>query len=127
MVMNYYGVNVTQEEIAREIFETGLEGTISMQLVLYPVQKGFEAEMYNGHLEDLKEKVRAMFPLIVSVREREGAERGHYMVVWGFDEWGRQIFAHPGKKERYVIGYEDFLDMWKRADFLTVWIYPKVR
>lgn len=85
MVMNYYGVNITQEEIAREIYEPGLEGTLSMQLILYPIQKGFEAEMYNGNVDDLKEKLRAWFPLIVSVKE-DGKDKVHYMVVWGYDE-----------------------------------------
>jgi hypothetical protein len=26
-----------------------------------------------------------------------------------------------------AIRYEDFLEMWKRADFLTVWLYPAKR
>lgn len=124
MVMNYFGVGISQDEIAREIYEPGLEGTLSMQMFLYPAQKGFEVEMYNGSFEDLKEKIRACFPLIVSVK-KEDNDKAHYMVVWGFDEWERRIFAHSGKKERYVMKYEDFWDIWKKADYLTVWMYPK--
>ena len=127
MVMNFYGVEVSQEEIAKEIYSPELKGTLSMNLVLYPIKKGFEAEMYNGNLDDLKQKVKAMFPLIVSVKEREDTDRTHYMVVWGYDDMNKKIFAHSGRKEKIVMSYDDFTDMWKRADFLTVWMYPKVR
>lgn len=127
MVMNFYGVNVSQEEIAKEIYSPELKGTLSMELVLYPIKKGFEAEMYNGNLDDLKQKVRAMFPLIVSVKEREDTDRTHYMVVWGYDDISKQIIAHSGRKERVVMGYDAFIEIWKSADFLTVWMYPKVR
>lgn len=125
MVMNFYGANVTQDEIAKEIYSPELKGTLSMELVLYPIKKGFEAEMYNGNLDDLKQKVRAVSPLIVSVKEREDADRAHYMVVWGYDDKDKKIFAHTGRKERIAIRYEDFIEMWKRAGFLTVWMYPK--
>lgn len=127
MVMNFYGVEVSQEEIAKEIYSPELKGTLSMNLVLYPIKKGFEAEMYNGNLDDLKQKVRAMFLLILSVKEREDTDRTHYMVIWGYDDVGKRIFAHSGRKERVVIGYDAFIEMWKRADFLTLWMYPKVR
>lgn len=126
MVMNFYGVKVSQEEIAKEIYSPELKGSLSMDLVLYPIKKGFETEMYNGNLDDLKEKIRAMFPLIVSVKERGDRDRTHYMVVWGYDDRSKSVFAHSGRKERVVMGYDEFLDMWNRADFLTVWMYPKV-
>lgn len=126
MVMNYYGVRISQDEIAKEIYEPGAEGTLSAQLVLYTLQKGFEAEMYNGNLDDLKEKIRADFPLIVSVKA-DSSDKTHYMVVWGYDDLDKRILAHSGRKERVVMGYDEFIDMWKRADFLTVWMYPKVR
>lgn len=91
MVMNFYGTKVTQEEIAKEIYSPELKGTLSMELVLYPIQKDFEAEMYNGNLNDLKQKIRARFPLIVSVKEREDTDRTHYMVVWGYDDKDKKI------------------------------------
>ena len=125
MVMNFYGVKVTQEDIANEIYSPELKGSLSMELVLYPISKGFEAEIYNGGLDDLKQKVRAMFPLIVSIREREDTDRTHYMVVWGYDDMNKKIFAHSGRKERVVMGYDVFIEMWNRVDSLTVWMYPK--
>lgn len=123
MVMNYFGINVTQEEIANEIYAPGLKGTLSMQLVLYPIQKGFEAEMYNGNFDDLKEKIKAWFPLIVSVKE-DGKDKVHYMVVWGYDEFNKRVFVHSGNKMAQAIEYETFMDMWKRTDYLTIWVYP---
>lgn len=123
MVMSYYGVNITQEEIAEEIYQPGLKGTLSVQLVLYPIQKGFEAEMYNGNFDDLKEKIKAWFPLIVSVKE-DGKDKAHYMVIWGYDEWSKGVYVHSGDKDALKIDYDRFMNMWKRADYLTFWIYP---
>lgn len=125
MVMSFYGANLSQEEIAEEIYEPEIEGTLSIQLVLYPIRKGFEAEIYNGGIEDMKKKIKGRFPLIVSIKSAE-TERNHYMVIWGFDELNRRIFAHSGREKEISIDYEVFQDMWRRADYLTVWIYPKI-
>lgn len=124
MVMNYYRVDISQDEIAKEIYEPGIKGTLSMQLVLYPIQKGFEAKVYNGNFEDLKEKIRAWFPVIVSVKE-DVHDKAHYMVVWGYDEWDKYLFVHSGSKEALKIEYSKFMKMWGESNYLTFWIYPK--
>lgn len=124
MVMNYYEADITQDEIAKEVYTSELAGTLSMELLLYPIQKGFEAEMYNGNIEDLKEKIRARFPLIVSVKDDDKA-KAHYMVVWGYDEWNKRIFVYSGYKNAQVIEYKRFTEIWEKADYLTFWIYPK--
>lgn len=125
IIMNFYDVNITQEEIAKEIYSLELKGTLSLALAMYPVTKGFEADMYNGNLDDLKQRLRERFPLIVSVMERANKDRAHYMVVWGYDDLGKLLYVHSGVKDGMNIAYSRFMDMWKRSDYLTFRIYPK--
>lgn len=126
MVMNFHGANLSQEEIAEDIYEPGIEGTLSINLVLYPIKKGFEAEMYNGSFEDLKEKIKSGFPMIVLVKKNKDKDQGHYLVVWGFNELNKQVFVHSGNKKAMIIGFETFGNIWRRTDYLTVRIYPKI-
>lgn len=124
MIFNFWGLRVTQEEIADEIYSPKLKGTLSIEMALYAMQKGFEADVYSATLEDLKTKIRAGFPLIVSHREKPEKELVHYLVVFGFDDDKKIIFVHSGKKQHMTMGYQTFLTYWRLADNLTFFIRP---
>lgn len=125
MIFNYWGMSIEQDEIAGEIYSPELGGTISIELVLYAIKKGFEAEMYKGAIENLKNKISNGFPLLVSHRQDENKETVHYLVVWGFDDDEKMIYAHSGIKENSAMDYKTFLKRWGLADNLTIFIHPK--
>lgn len=124
MVFNFWGLRVTQEEIAQEIYSTKLKGTLSLEMVLYATRKSFDAEMYNGDLQDIKDKIQHGFPLIVSHREKPEKERVHYLVVFGFDDDKETVYAHSGTKQNLKMDYNTFLKHWNWADNLTFFIRP---
>ena len=123
MIFNFWGMNITQDEIAQEIYSPELKGTLSIEMVLYAVQKGFEAEMYNGSLQDLKNRIKAGFPLIVSHRENEESKRVHYLVVWGFNDDKKIVYVHSGVRENLSMDYRTFLKYWGWAENLTFFIH----
>lgn len=126
-VFNFWGIHITQDEIAKEVYSPELKGALSIEMALYTVRKGFEVEMYNGTFQDIKEKIETGFPLIVSYRTHKGQYKVHYMVIKGFDDNKEVVYAHSGKKENQKIGYKSFLKHWGWADNLTFFIYPKVK
>lgn len=125
MIFDYWGTNSGQDEIAGEIYSPELGGTTSIELVLYSIGKGFEAEIYQGNIEDLKNKLSNGFPLIVSHRRDKKSKIVHYLVVWGFDDDKKTFYVHSGTKENSATNYETFLKRWMSADNLTIFIRPK--
>lgn len=125
MIFNFWGINITQDEIAQEIYSSELKGTLSIEMVLYAIQKGFEAEMYNGSLQDLKNRIKAGFPLIVSHREDEENKRVHYLVVLGFNDNKKVVYIHSDVRENLSMDYQTFLKYWEWAENLTFFIHPK--
>lgn len=125
MIFDYWGTSIGQDEIAGKIYSQELEGTTSIELVLYAIKKGFKAEMYKGNINDLKNKISNGFPLIVSHRQNEKKETVHYLVVWGFDDGKKVFYVHSGTEENHDMNYKTFLKRWTLANNLTIFIHPK--
>ncbi|MFN3479949.1 MAG: C39 family peptidase [Thermodesulfovibrionales bacterium] len=120
-VMNYYGFNLTPQEIASEIYSKSARGTLDLDLLFYAEKKGLEAEKYNGSINDLKEKVKAGYPLIVLVDYGYGPiQVNHFMVIIGYNESG--VFANSGREEKKFITYKEFLRVWDRTGNWTLLI-----
>jgi predicted double-glycine peptidase len=120
-VLNYWGITVSPEEIAFDIFSPSAKGTLNLDMVLYAQKRGLKADSYQGSMKDLKDKIDSRFPLIVMVDYGLGVFRqNHYMVVVGHDE--NAITANSGRERLKSISMEGFMNSWKRANFWTLWI-----
>lgn len=126
MIFNFYALNVSQDEIAREIFSPELKGTLSLEMVSYAFEKGFDADVYNGSMADIRAKLEAGFPLIVSHKAEKDDKRVHYIVVFGFDDGKEVFYGHLDTKngQAQAIDYRRFLKHWDMADNLTIFIRP---
>ena len=119
-VLNFLGLEIAPEEIAKEVYSEGARGTADFDMILYPIKKGFKSFHYKGDLEDLKEKIKANKPLIVMVDEGTWFyKKYHFMVVIGFDNFGLRVYSGKNKER---IDYEKFLKKWEKADFWTLLI-----
>jgi hypothetical protein len=124
MVLNYWGVTITPESIADEIYSPSAKGTLNVDLALFAEKKGLKAYPYRGGMEDLKENVDSARPLIVLVDYGFGPyERNHFMVVVGYDAGG--VVVNSGKDREKWIAQESFLKAWGRTKFWTLRIEPK--
>ncbi len=120
-VLNFLGLEITPEKIAKEIYSEGAKGTSDFDMILYPTKKGFKSIHYKGSLDDLKEKIKANKPLIVMVDEGIWFyKKYHFMVVVGFDNSGLIVYSGKNKDER--IDYEKFISKWQKTDFWTLLI-----
>jgi len=123
-VINFYGVKVTPEEIARLIFSSSARGTLDIDMVLYAERNGFQARQYRGSPIDLKKNIDSGHPPIVLVDYGFFVyQRNHYMVVIGYSDDG--IIVHSGKDKGKIISYEDLKGPWERAGFWTLIITPE--
>ncbi len=118
-VLNFLGLNITPEEIAKEIYSEGAKGTADFDMILYPMKKGLKSSHYKGSLNDLKEKIKENKPLIVMVDEGIWFyKKYHFMVVIGFDNTG--IIVYSGKNKDEKIDYETFMKKWEKTGFWTL-------
>ena len=118
-VLNYWGVAVTPDEVARNIFSASARGTLTIDMVLYAQQKGLSAEQYKGSLENLKQNIDSGLPVVVLV-DYGGAlyQMNHFMVIIGYNEYG--ILANSGKDNEKFIPEDDFLKSWEKTNFWTL-------
>ena len=123
-VMNYRGVNVSPDEIAKEIYSESARGTLNIDMIIYPQKKGLEADQYSGGMDDIRKNIDAGYPLIVLVDYGFSVYQvNHFMVVIGYNEAG--VIVNSGKNESKFIPEEDFIKSWERTKFWTLLIKKK--
>lgn len=121
MVLNFLGMEITPEEIAKEIYSKGARGTADFDMIIFAQKKGFKAIQYSGSIEDIKEKIKAQKPLIVMTDEGFWFyKKYHFMVVVGFDT--SQVIVNSGSERHKKIEFQDFIKKWKKTGYWTLLI-----
>lgn len=124
-VLNYWGIEVSSEAIAEEIYSRSAKGTLSLDMTLYASNKGLEAVQYEGCITDLKKNIDLGYPLIVLVDYGFWVyQQNHFMVVIGYNRDG--IIVNSGKEWHKVIPVKDFLKQWKKTNYWTLLIGPRL-
>ncbi len=125
-VLGYWGHNVSQEEVAREIYTPQIKGAITVDLANYAKRKGFDAVSYRGDLEKLKEEVDKGHPIILFLHMGNPlVPRRHYIVVVGYDETRKVVIAYSGREKDILIPYEELFKSWERTGYWTLLVLPK--
>ena len=122
-VLTYWGVNVSPETIATEIYSRSAKGTLNLDMVLYTRKKGLDVVQSRGSIESIKENIDLGYPVIVMVDYGFWVyQQNHFMVVVGYNKNG--VIANSGRNRLKFIREEDFLRAWEMADFWTLLIRP---
>lgn len=123
-VMNYWKIDVTPDDIAKEIYSKSAKGTLNIDMIIYPQKKGLFAEQYSGNMQDLKKNIDSGYPLIVLVDYGFWAvQSNHFMVVVGYNEDG--VIVNSGKDKSKFISEGDFIKIWEKTKFWTLLIKRK--
>jgi tetratricopeptide (TPR) repeat protein len=122
MIANFYGHNVTQDEIASDIYLPDIHGTLTTELAAYGQRYGLWTRQYRSTRADLHEKLSAGIPMIVLGRL---GNRYHYFVV--LDYRGDELIVHSDTRANLRMPEDDFLRWWNRADRWTLLVCPPAR
>ncbi len=123
-VLNYRGLAVTPDEVARAIYSKSARGTLNIDMALYAQSLGLEASQYKGGLDDLRQKIASDQPLIVLVDYGFSVlQVNHFMVVIGYGSEG--VVVNSGRDEKKFIPMEDFLKSWEKTKYWTLLITKK--
>jgi predicted double-glycine peptidase len=122
-VLNYWGIKVTPDEIAEEIYSASARGTLDIDMVLYARKRGLLVTQYEGTVEDLRKNIDFRHPLIVLVDYGFSfVRKNHFIVVIGYNDHG--VIVNSGKKKGKFVLEKDFLKSWEKTKFWTLLIKP---
>lgn len=124
VVMNYWGDNVTQEEIAESIYRASIKGSLTVDLENYAFERGFFAQAGTFELDELGPRIREGIPIIVMLQVMPFIKRNHYLVLFGYDETQQLVIAYTGEEEPVLIGYGDFVRKWESAGKWALIVAP---
>lgn len=115
-VLNFWGIQVSPEEIAKEIYSNSAKGTLGIDMAIYARSKGAFAEQIKGSWEELKNLIDADFPVIVSVDHGFfGIQANHFMVVVGYSEDG--VIVNSEKNREKMEKKRKFLRAWGKNQY----------
>jgi predicted double-glycine peptidase len=125
MVLRYWGLNITQQEIAEEIYDPESQGTATEFMATYARERGFEVEDFHGSIDDIKSWLRDGVPLIVIQKFVVMSEDLHYRVVVGYNESSQTIITYdPEEGQNYTLTYTTFSDLWETSSNRTIAVTP---
>ena len=120
-VLNYWGVDVSPEQIAAEIYSESAKGTLDWDMVFYAERMGLKVRQYRGSIEDIAHNIDLGHPVIILVDYGIWMyQQNHFIVVAGYKEDG--ILANSGKERLRFISFKDLSKIWERTDFWTMLI-----
>jgi ABC-type bacteriocin/lantibiotic exporter with double-glycine peptidase domain len=124
-VLNYWGKNVTPEEIATAIYSPRLKGTLSLDMWQYASNQEFQAEMRKGSITDLEAHLAQNIPVIAFLNlGYDWLPVGHFVVVVGLDRMEQTVITYNGNTQNSRISYDDFLQDWQKTNFWTLVVQP---
>ena len=122
-VLNFWGVRITPEEIAEEIYSKSARGTLNIDIVLYAQRQGLKAIQYEGNIQDLRKNIDVGYPMIVFIDQGFSFyQANHFMVVIGYNEDG--VIVNSGKDNEKFISEKDFVRSWRKTNFWSLLIKP---
>ena len=119
MVANFYGHNVTQDEIASAIYLPEVRGTLTTDLAAYAQRYGLWTRQYRSTRADIHQKLAAHIPMIVL-----GKLGGNYHYFVVLDYLPGELIVHSDTRANLHLREEDFLRWWNRADRWTLLVCP---
>lgn len=127
-VLNYWGLEISQSDIAARTFHSAARATHGSDLLLFARELGLGAYSYTGNLRDLRQKVSEGIPLIVRQIASPKLSSPHYRMVIGYDDRSANfIVSDPGRPQLEYMPYRTFNQLWKPCARWTLLVVPRDR
>ena len=126
-ILSYWGIRTDPETLKQEIYLPRLKGTLPLDLLLAAQERGLQAEIYRGNLDNLKIVLDAGRPLVALLDMGYAIfPQGHFVVVTGYNDRRQGVYVHSGLERDAFIPYEQFLHSWDRTGRWTLLVEPLV-
>jgi ABC-type bacteriocin/lantibiotic exporter with double-glycine peptidase domain len=120
-VMRFYGLSISQDEIAKEVYTPKLKGALISDMEYYAREMGFKAETKNGDLNMLISVINEGVPPIVLVDIGMWIiSQPHYYVVYGYDKSKNTFLLNTGYKSNQEISFSRLDKEWEKMNRLML-------
>ncbi len=122
-VLNYWGLSVTQKDVANSIYSASAKGTLNIDMLAYVEEKGLRAKQFKGSVKDILNHIQSGHPLIILVDYGLWVyQKNHFMVIVGHNNTG--VYVNSGKKHLMFISFNKLYKIWGKTNFWTMLITP---
>jgi ABC-type bacteriocin/lantibiotic exporter with double-glycine peptidase domain len=123
MVLRYWGLSVTHDEIAAAVLEPGRRGIAGSRLEAFARAQGAFALGYEGDLDQLRAMLEKGRPIIVALATGRGLP--HDVVVTGLDDAAKVVVVHdPFEGPDRRLDLAAFDERWRGASRWTLLVVP---
>lgn len=117
-VFNFYGVTVSADEIAPNLFIPNKEGSLQLEMVGSSRRYGFLPYSERGSLSQIMKLINDDIPVIVFQNlSVQMLPQWHYALVIGYDKEERTFTLHTGLTPNHSMSFELFERTWARANY----------
>ena len=110
MTFNYFGENITQQQIANAVIKDGVSSVYKM--IEYSKKLGFEAKYKYMTIEDIKDSLRQDIPVIAVQSYSLSISYSHARVIIGYDDEKQEVISNdPTVGKDYKISYSNFINL----------------
>lgn len=128
MALGAAGLATPPEQLARQIFLPGRQGTLQVEMVTGARRNGALAVEIPGSLDALLRETAAGHPVVVLLNlGLSWAPSWHYAVVIGYDLDAAAFLLRSGPIERQELPFETFERTWARAGSWAFVVLPPGR
>ncbi len=108
MIFKYYGLDITQIEIASKVIENGKSSIF--KFITFAKDLGFNAEYNKKTIEGIKDLLKQNIPVIAIQCYSLNLTISHARVVIGYNDENQEVITNdPTAGKDYKISYADFL------------------
>ena len=120
-VMQFYGQDIDQVEIAEQIYTPELNGALISDMENFARDKGYNTLSTNGNFELLKSHLDSKHPVILLVdKGKWKVSVPHYYVAYGYNDESETIILHTGFNEAQEISFAKLDKEWGKMDRLML-------
>ncbi len=120
-VLEFYGDNVSQDEIAEKVYTPELEGALISDMENFARDQGYRAETMNGSIDALEAEIDKGVPVILLVdKGKWKVAVPHYYVAYGYDTEDNVFIVHTGDEGGERIPFERLDNEWEKMNRLML-------
>ncbi|MFA5841979.1 MAG: C39 family peptidase [Candidatus Paceibacterota bacterium] len=134
MALSYFGVRVSQEELADSLRPVHNLSGKNDDKSTTPYELADEAKKYGlvpyfrpgGNIEILKQFIANDIPVVVRTLLKNEEDFAHYRVVKGYDDLTSELIEDDGYQgDNISFSYDDFMDIWQPFNYGYLALVPK--
>ncbi len=126
-VLNYTGVSVTPEELARNVYLPSRQGSLQVEMLAAPRRHGRISYQLRPQYGDVLREVAAGNPVIVLQDVNPMFTQWHYAEINGFDYPSGTIYLRSGEKRRLEMPFTAFEREWMESKHWAMVAMPPDR